>query len=86
MSLVQRRGKAAHAESNSALLEALFEQHWERLCGVAYRMVGDGAEVEDLALEAFVQLYQNPPRNEKNLSGWLYRVATNLGLNALRAR
>jgi DNA-directed RNA polymerase specialized sigma24 family protein len=56
MSLVQRRGKAAHAESNSALLEALFEQHWERLCGVAYRMIGNGAEVEDLALEAFVQL------------------------------
>jgi len=27
-----------------------------------------------------------PPKDDTNLSGWLYRVATNRGLNALRAR
>jgi len=65
--------------------EALFQSHWTRVCAVTYRLVGDWAEAEDLALEAFLQLYRRPPRSSDNLGGWLYRVATNLGLNALRA-
>lgn len=52
------------------------------------RLVGDQVEAEDLALEAFWRLYRYFPRagSDFNLGGWLYRVATNLGLNALRAR
>ncbi len=54
------------------------------------QLVGDPAEAEDLALETFWRLHQRPPQNvardAQNLGGWLYRVATNLGLNALRAR
>lgn len=59
-----------------------------------YRIVGDPDEAEDLALEAFLKLHGKmdgsgglkvlPMRS--SFSGWLYRVATNLGLNALRAR
>lgn len=69
-----------------AVFESLFQQNWESLCRILYRLVGDWAEAEDLALEAFVRLYRRPPAQEHNLSGWLYRVATNLGLNALRSR
>jgi len=65
--------------------EELFQSHWNRVCSVTYHLVGDWAEAEDLALEAFLQLYRRPPRRSDNLGGWLYRVATNLGLNALRA-
>lgn len=67
-------------------IDALFQQHWARLCAVLFRMVGDPAEAEDLVLDAFVQLYQHPPHDAANLGGWLYRVATRLGLNSLRAR
>lgn len=66
-------------------LEVLFHQQWGRLCAALYRFTGDQAEAEDLALEAFVQLWQRPPANSANLGGWLYRVATRLGLNRLRA-
>ncbi len=66
--------------------EAAFEQHWAPLCRMVYRLTGDWSEAEDLALEALMQLYRHPPADSNNLSGWLYRVATNLGLNALRAR
>jgi RNA polymerase sigma-70 factor (ECF subfamily) len=66
--------------------EALFNQHWEPLCRILCQFTGDEAEAEDLALEALLQLYHHPPADPSNLSGWLYRVATNLGLNALRAR
>lgn len=66
--------------------EMLFQQHWARICAVLYRLVGDWDEAEDLAVDAFWQLYSQPPRQDHNLAGWLYRVATNLGFNALRAR
>lgn len=72
----------------SSLVDSLFREHWERLCLVVYRLVGDWQEAEDLALEAFYQLHQQPGGGNQLTSpgGWLYRVATNLGLNALRAR
>ncbi len=71
-----------------AWLEAAFNQHWSRVYGVLYRLVGEHAEAEDLALEAFWRLHKQRPmlESEQNLSGWLYRVAMNLGFNALRAQ
>lgn len=66
--------------------EALFQQHWERVCAVLFRLVGDRDEAEDLAVDTFLRLYHRPPNSPDSLGGWLYRVATNLGFNALRAR
>jgi len=66
--------------------EKHFREHWERVYGVIYRIVGDHATAEDLALETFVRYYRRPPKARTNIPGWLYRVATNLGLNTLRAR
>ena len=74
----------AHERNNE--FEALFQEYWERLCRVLYAILGDWADAEDLVLEAFVQLHRRPPPARQNMGGWLYRVATNLGLNALRAR
>ena len=75
-------------DSASAQFDATFLEHWQPICRVLMRLVGDHAEAEDLALETFWQLYRRPPSNDRgqNIAGWLYRVATNLGLNALRAR
>jgi RNA polymerase sigma-70 factor (ECF subfamily) len=90
MTLSKRQSPSARAVDRTpdfqASFEALFRQHWERLCGLLVRIVGDRAEAEDLVVETFVRLYRRPPANDDNLGGWLYRVATNMGLNALRAR
>ena len=65
--------------------EALFQRYYQRIYAVLYRLVGD--EADDLAQEVFLKLYYCPPqRAESELAAWLYRVATNLGYNALRAR
>jgi len=83
-----RRGIGRHQAGSPPQptdLEALFHQQWSRLCAALYHFTGDSAEAEDLALEAFVQLWQRPPAQAGNLGGWLYRVATRLGLNRLRA-
>ncbi len=93
MTLSGKRGQQSNLSTLQASqgqaegrLEGLFQEYWERLCASVYRIVGDWDEAQDLTLETFVQLHQNPPPREQNLGGWLYRVATNLGLNALRAR
>ncbi len=71
-----------------AAFNAVFNEHWERVCSVLFRLVGDRDEAEDLALETFLRLYQRLPRlnRPEAVGGWLYRVAVNQGLNALRSR
>ncbi len=68
------------------VLERALEEHWHRVCAVLYRLVGDWDEAEDLALEVFYRLHKRPPRDVEKVASWLYRVATNLGYNAIRAR
>ena len=65
--------------------EAAFSEHYTRVYGVLFRLLGDRAEAEDLTLEAFWRLWERAPRRRENLGGWLYRVAMRLGYNALRA-
>ncbi len=67
--------------------EGLFLEHWAAIYRLLVRLTGDPAEAEDLAMETFVRLYQRPPKHGdgSNLQGWLFRVATNLGLNSLRS-
>lgn len=66
--------------------ETVFVEQWPRIYHVIFRLVGDKSEAEDLTLETFWKLYQDPPSKGENLKGWLYRVAVNQGFNALRAR
>jgi RNA polymerase sigma-70 factor (ECF subfamily) len=75
-----------HPADKEYLFEQVFNQYWEQTCSIAFRVVGSQAEAEDIALEVFFRLHQQPPGQKDNLGGWLYRVTTRLGLNALRAR
>ena len=67
--------------------ERVFLENYKRVVSVLRRIVGDHARAEDLANEVFLKLYRQPmPTNAiDNVSGWLYRSATNLGIDALRA-
>lgn len=77
----------AQDESSSMEFEGLFLEHWPRVVRVLQRLVGDAAEAEDLALETFLRLYHNRQKQEEgfHVGGWLYRVATNLGLHSIRS-
>ena len=67
--------------------DELFVEHYDRVYGILYRLVGTRAEAEDLAQEVFLKLYQDPPRRlSSNVGAWLYRVATNKAYNAVRNR
>lgn len=67
--------------------EKYFTAHWTSIYRLLARMLGDPAEAEDLALEAFYRLYQRHPNPEQgfNAGGWLYRVALNLGYRSIRS-
>ena len=66
--------------------DVLFLEHYDRVYGILYRLLGNRAEAEDVAQEVFLRLYQKPPDLDGNVAGWLYRVATNAGYNAIRSR
>jgi RNA polymerase sigma-70 factor (ECF subfamily) len=75
------------AGSEAAGFEAVFLSQWPRIYGVLLRLVGEPSEAEDLAMEVFWRLHRNPPPQPwDEIGGWLYRVASRLGLNALRGR
>jgi RNA polymerase sigma-70 factor (ECF subfamily) len=75
---------AATADRDAAF-EAAFREHYARVYGVLFRILGDREAAEDLTVETFWRLWQRPPARAENLAGWLYRVAVRQGYNALRA-
>lgn len=66
--------------------EEQFCQHWPGIYRLLLRMVNDPSEAEDLTLETFFRLYRSRPKTDSfNVGGWLFRVATNLGLQSIRS-
>jgi RNA polymerase sigma-70 factor (ECF subfamily) len=67
--------------------ERLFLGNYARVVGILRRVVGDYGRAEELASEVFLKLYRQKlaVNGGGSVSGWLYRTATNLGIDALRA-
>jgi RNA polymerase sigma factor (sigma-70 family) len=82
-------GPAVRARQPGAdcAFEVLFAEHYPRLVRTLLRLVGNQAQAEELAADAFYKLCQQRPGQKpgENLAGWLYRTGMNLGLDALRA-
>jgi RNA polymerase sigma-70 factor (ECF subfamily) len=78
---------AADPPDRAAPLAALFHAQRKALWGLAYRLTGSAEDAEDVVQEAFVRLLATPPdAPAAELGRWLARVATNLGVDALRRR
>lgn len=78
---------AACEPSWDRAFEELFLNHYGPLVNTLVRVIGDRGQAEELAAEAFYRLYnQGPDRRElRNHTGWVYRVAINLALDAMRS-
>ena len=61
----------------------LYQLHNKRVYSVCLRMTKDVAEAEDLAQEAFMQVFRNLNsfRGDSAFSTWLHRIAVNTVLN-----
>lgn len=80
---------AAFANGDRQAAAVLTERLTPRAFGVAYRLLGDRAEAEDIAQEAMVRLWRMAPDWEPGrarVSTWVYRVVTNLCLDHKRRR
>lgn len=62
-------------------------RHTPHVLALAYRMLGDQAEAEDVVQDALMRLWKIAPdwrQGEAKVSTWLYRVASNLCTDRLR--
>ena len=71
---------------DEAEFRAIFLQHYARIVATLVRLLGDRSHAEEVANDAFWRLYRQPGLQANgNVGGWLYRTATNVGIDALRA-
>ena len=73
-------------EAWESTFEKFYLEHYGRVVSVLFRLTPSRTEAEELANEVFWKLYrqQSLPSSDGNVAGWLYRTATNLGIDVLR--
>jgi len=76
------------AAEAGAWFDAMFRDNYPRLVAMLTRLTGDRGQAEEIADEAFAKLARRSSlfATREEPAAWVYRVATNAGLDALRAR
>jgi RNA polymerase sigma-70 factor, ECF subfamily len=76
--------KAQHGDRNA--FSELVRRHSQGVINVIYRLGGDSQLAEDAAQEAFIQawLKLSTYHLHTSLRNWLYRIAINIAIDALR--
>jgi RNA polymerase sigma-70 factor (ECF subfamily) len=71
---------------NMAAFDVLLAKYRRPIVHFMFRMVHNQAVAEELAQEVFLRIYRSREtyRAEARFSTWLYRIATNLGVNHAR--
>jgi len=71
---------------NMAAFDILLAKYRKPIIHFMFRMVHNQAVAEELAQEVFLRIYRSREtyRAEARFSTWLYRIATNLGVNHAR--
>jgi RNA polymerase sigma-70 factor, ECF subfamily len=83
INLVERFRKGDDSAFNT-----LVRKYQEQVYLTLRRLLGSHEEAQDLSQEVFLHAYKGLGqfRGEAGFSTWIYRIAVNLGLNALRHR
>jgi RNA polymerase sigma-70 factor, ECF subfamily len=71
-----------------AAFESLVGRYQRSALRAARRFVGDEHEAEDMAQEAFLQVYRNAHqfRSDATFKTWFFRILTNLCLNQIKKK
>jgi RNA polymerase sigma-70 factor, ECF subfamily len=76
------------ADGDKHALEQLFTRHSGRLYRFVLRITGNAPLSEDIVSEVFLEVWRRPERFEarSQVSTWLFAIARNKALQALRSR
>src|SRR5436309_3392484 len=79
---------AACRRSDRRAFEELVRLSHRRVYSLAYRLVGDRSDAEDVAQEAYLRMYRGLAgfREEAQFVTWMYRIVTNCAMTVLRKR
>ena len=80
---------ARAAQGDERAIGQLYDRYGAVLYAVAYRIVGQRADAEEVVLEAFAQAWREAPRFEAgrgSVAGWLTMIARSRALDLVRAR
>ena len=80
---------AQAARGNSAALEVLYDRYAARVLGISLKIIGDQSLAEDILQETFWRVWQSAATFQAQLgpfTGWLFRIARNLAIDAYRRR
>lgn len=80
---------AAAAGGDERAVGSLYDRYGGVLYAVAYRIVGQRADAEEVVIEAFTQAWREAPRFEAargSVAGWLTMIARSRALDVVRAR
>ena len=73
-------------DETQEIVAGLFERYHAAIFAYLYRLVGDRETANDLTQETFVKVYETRQRlaGVDNPRAWVYRIATNLAINAAK--
>lgn len=77
------------AQGNSTALEVLYDRYSSRVLGISLKIIGDQVLAEDILQETFWRVWQSAATFQSQLgpfTGWLFRIARNLAIDAYRRR
>lgn len=77
-------GRPAVSTATPADFDRLFLREYGRVAAIAYRVLGDADEAEDVAQEVFLAFYRRTRTDVPNASGWLHAAAAHVALNHAR--
>ena len=80
---------ARAAAGEERAIAGLYDRYGGVLYAVAYRIVGERADAEEVVIEAFAQAWREAPRFEGargSVAGWLTVIARSRALDLVRAR
>jgi len=88
MELIELRIVKRALKGDRLAFGELVELYKEKLYNLAYRMMGNRQEAEDIAQEAFLRAYKNLQSydSKHKFSTWIYRIATNLCIDRMRKK
>ena len=77
------------ASGDRTALESLYDYHAAAVLGISLKIIGDRAAAEDVLQETFWRVWQSAVtyRSQRgSFTGWLFRIARNLAIDAYRRR